>query len=57
MTSLLARSLKPVAPAVVPPMPWYFQPALSPTLRPMLFTLSIVGLLVSFLLGVRYVPH
>ena len=57
VTKLIAERLQPVTPKPVAAVPWYFQPALSPALRPMLFTVAIAGLLLSFLLGVRFTPR
>lgn len=55
--SLLARSLADVRPEPVEPMPWFCEPATNPQIRPLLLALACAGMLVAFLLGVRYEPR
>lgn len=57
ITSLIAESLVPVAPKPVPPLPWFLQPTLHPTFRPLLLILACGGLLLSFVLGIRFAPR
>lgn len=54
ITNLLAASLKPVEAQRVAPIPWYLDAPLNPRLRPFLMVLACLGLVASFVIGVRY---
>lgn len=52
--SLLADSLQPVTPRVVSPLPAPLLLVSRPAMRSLLLTVALVGMVLSFLLGVRY---
>jgi hypothetical protein len=54
VAGLLAESLTPVTPKPVPPVPWFLSITTAPGLKPLLLMLSLGGLGLSFLMGVRY---
>jgi hypothetical protein len=54
ITNLLATSLKPVDAQGARPLPWYLEAPLNPRLRPFLMVLACLGLVASFVIGVRY---
>jgi len=54
ITNLLAASLKPVDVQHVQPLPWYLESTLNPRLRPFLMVMACLGLVASFVIGVRY---
>jgi hypothetical protein len=51
---LLAQSLPEVKPAEVPPLPWYLAPATNRATRTMLLMFACGGLVLSYVLGVRF---
>jgi hypothetical protein len=52
--ALLAQSLPEVTPAEVPPLPWYLAPATNRATRTMLLMFACGGLVLAFVLGVRF---
>lgn len=54
ITNLLATSLKPVDAQRTQPLPWYLEGPLNQRLRPFLMVLACLGLVASFVIGVRY---
>ncbi len=54
ITNLLANSLKPVEPKPVAPLAWYFETSLNSKMRPFLMILACLGLVASFVIGVKY---
>ena len=54
VASLLAQSLKPITPKPVAPLPWFLEPATHKPTRTTLLMIACGGLVLSFVLGVRY---
>lgn len=52
--SLLAESLVAPTPKPVAPLPWYIQPALHKPTRALMLAIACGGLVLSFVLGVRF---
>jgi hypothetical protein len=51
---LLADSLTPVSPKPVSAMPWWLEASMNRAVRPMLMALAVTGLVLAFLLGVKF---